>query len=165
MKFLVGDKQSERHEKIRSFLSSDTALIAAVLAAVDLEWTIRRVLDHAITPGSEAKKSKSHISGLSQYARFWDKTFKGGPNEKLSAVVQDWEALEAAYQLRHDIVHGRQGSSSVRYVSKRVACILDASKAIADFGRDHDADPYRKLKKQVLAGPTRPKKGSRSNRS
>lgn len=37
MKFLVSDKQPERHNRIRSFLTADTAIIAALLAAVDLD--------------------------------------------------------------------------------------------------------------------------------
>ena len=47
MKFLIQDNQLGRHEKIRSYLTDDNAIIAVLLAAIDLEWTLRRTIDAA----------------------------------------------------------------------------------------------------------------------
>jgi hypothetical protein len=153
MKFLVSDRQDERHSRIRSFLTNENAVIAALLAAVDLEWTIRRVLDHALQIKSTAL-SQRPISGLKAYAMVWAKVFNGRGGKPLPSVVEDWQYLIESYQLRHDLVHGRQGSGSLSYVTKRVDCILAASKAIASFGLEHQADPYTRLRKRRLYGPT-----------
>jgi len=67
MKFLVRDLQTDRHRKIRSFLDEDNALIAVLLAAVDLEWTIRRTID-AMTKTDVSDKL---ISGLENYKKEW----------------------------------------------------------------------------------------------
>ena len=155
MKFLVSDKQPERHARIRAFLTPDTAVIAALLAAVDLEWTIRRVIDMTLR-GEKQLLDSQRISGLANYAKAWNRVVKGPGAQRLQDVVGSWDSLIDAYQLRHDIVHGRQGTSGVRYVTKRVDCMLAASKAIADYGRTRGADPYQRLRsKAVLTGPTR----------
>ena len=155
MKLLVSDKQPERHERIRAFLASDTAVIAALLAAVDLEWTIRRVIDRALG-GNEELIERKRISGLENYAQAWNRVNKGPGSKRLQDVVGPWRELLDAYQLRHDIVHGRQGTGGVRYVSARVECMLAAAKAIAEYGRERGIDPYVRLRgKPILTGPTR----------
>ena len=157
MKFLVSDCQEDRHNKIRKYLQRDTAIIAALLAAVDFEWTIRRVLDRA---ANEDKKQLEppKISRLDQYSKEWSKIFCAPGSKSLSKVVGDWNELRSAYQIRHDIVHGRQGSSGVNYAATRVNRILAASKAVADYGRQCGADPYRRIRRAILTGPTRKKR-------
>jgi hypothetical protein len=147
MKFLVSVSQDLRHEKIRSFLTQDAAIIAALLAAVDFEWTVRRILDHASTDDTQFKKDK-YVSGLDGYAKVWAKTLKAANGMKLEDVVPDWEDLKKAYQLRHDIVHGKQGSSGLLYVTARVSCILSAAEAVATYGRQLGFDPYKRLRKR-----------------
>ncbi len=154
MKFLVRDNQSERHEAIRAYLTQDTAIIAALLAAADLEWTIRRVLDHVSYQANDVLDQK-HVSGLHGYAIRWKKIIRGPNKKSLEEVVADWGALGDAFQLRHDIVHGRKGSSGLDYVIKQVDCILAASAAVAEHGNDIGAPPYKRLRKANLAGPTR----------
>ena len=147
MKFLVSGLQSQRHAEIRSYLTNDEAIIAALLAAVDFEWTVRRVLDHA-SLGDPGLTKDQHVSGLDGYARAWARVLKTAHAKKLQDVVPDWEALKKAYQLRHDIIHGRQGSSGLGYVTIRVSCILAASEAVAGYGRELGADPYKRLRKR-----------------
>lgn len=155
MKFLVSDRRPKRHERIRAFLTPDTAVIAALLAAVDLEWTIRRVIDMALGQSKEPIE-KAQVSGLVNYAMVWNRVIKGPGARRMQDVVGRWDELRDAYQLRHDIVHGRQGTGGVGYVRKRVECMLDASTAIAEYGRIRGMDPYRRLRsKPVLTGPTR----------
>jgi len=156
MKFLVSDRQNERHSRIRSLLTNKDAVIAALLAAVDLEWTIRRVLDHALSINSIPLEQRP-VSGLKAYAKVWAKVFNGPGGKPLPSVIDDWQYLVESYQLRHDLVHGRQGSGSLSYITKRVDCILVASKAIASFGLEHQADPYKRLRKRRLYGPTKRK--------
>jgi hypothetical protein len=158
MKFLVSGSQERRHAEIRSFLTQDTAIIAALLAAVDFEWTVRRVLDH-LSLGDPGASKEHHVSGLDGYARAWTRVFKGVNAKNLQDVVGNWEALKEAYQLRHDIVHGKQGSSGVAYVTTRVSCILAASEAVATYGRELGADPYKRLRKRgALTSPAMKKK-------
>ena len=154
MKFLVSDKQPERHERIRAFLKPESTVIAALLAAVDLEWTIRRVIDMALG-GKEELIEQKRISGLENYAKAWNRVITGTESRRLQDVVGAWDELLEAYQLRHDIVHGRQGTGGVRYVSTRVDRMLTASMAVAEYGREHGFAPYRRLRSNaIVTGPT-----------
>jgi hypothetical protein len=44
MKLLVSDTQENRHAQIRRLLVDQKAVIAVLLAAADVEWTIRRAI-------------------------------------------------------------------------------------------------------------------------
>ena len=45
LKFRVSDSQKNRHKAILAFVNEDQNVIAVILAAIDLESTIRRVID------------------------------------------------------------------------------------------------------------------------
>lgn len=157
MKFLVRDSQRTRHERIRSFLNDENAVIAIILAAIDLEWTIRRVID-AKRKRNDELLSDRHVSGLPAYAKAWSKTIGDDSTHSLIGIVDDWVKLKKEYQLRHEIVHGRISSIGAEFATERVELILAASKAIAAYGVENDADPYRRLKqRRVLSGPTKRK--------
>jgi hypothetical protein len=139
MKFLVRDLQTDRHRKIRSFLDEDNALIAVLLAAVDLEWTIRRTID-AMTKTDVSDKL---ISGLENYKKEWQMIcVQQGGMQTLDVIVDDWRLLKEYYQIRHDIIHGRTGSTTLDYASPRVEAMLEAAKSIAIAGKAAGADPY-----------------------
>ena len=155
MKFLIADRQDERHAKIRSYLNDETAVIAVLLSAIDLEWTIRRTIDSALG-NSLDEIGKKNVSGLEGYEKAWNKfCVKGFGFEPLDTLVGNWSELKKFYQIRHDIVHGRVGSTGVKYATRRVEAILQASKTIAEAGRTKKADPYRRLRKRRLVGQTK----------
>jgi hypothetical protein len=155
MNFLVSDSQASRHDQIRSFLTKEHAVIAVLLAAVDFEWTVRRVIDHRSSGESQPTEGRQ-ISGLVGYARAWARAFKGGQAKRLEDVVGEWSAFNEAYQLRHDIIHGRKGSSGLNYVTPRVERMLAATAALAFYGKQNGADPYKRLRKRgALTGPTK----------
>lgn len=155
MKFLVSDSQESRHERIRSFLTQETTVIAVLLAAVDFEWTVRRVIDHRSTEGSESASEKP-VSGPKGYARAWARAFKGQGAQSLQEVVGEWDRFLDVYQLRHDIIHGRKGTGGLTYVAPRVERLLAASKAIACHGKKNGVDVYKRLRKRgSLTGPTK----------
>jgi hypothetical protein len=92
MKFRVSDNQESRHQNIRSYLEGDSASIAVVFSAIDLEWTIRRVLDKII--GSSKISEVEQIGGLNSYEKAW-KEFaipKGLP--ELSVINPTWNEIK-----------------------------------------------------------------------
>lgn len=157
MKFLVNDSQKNRHAAILAFVNEDESMIAVILAAIDLEWTIRRVLD-GFTGSQDKKVVANRLSGLDAYANAWSKAMLPEGEKSLQDVVGEWAELKAAYQSRNDIVHGRQGSTGVQFATSRVQRILDASKSIAKYGSERGADPYRRLKRRTHTGPTKTEK-------
>lgn len=154
MKFLVNDSQTNRHRAILAFVNDEQSVIALVMAAIDLEWTIRRVIDGMLVNRDQGLLT-NRASGLDAYARVWSKAMPPEDGKLLPDVVGEWQKLKDAYQVRNDIVHGRQGSAGVNFISPRVERILAASRSIAKYGSENGADPYRRLKKRVFAGPTK----------
>jgi len=155
MKFLIQDNQSGRHEKIRSYLTDDNAIIAVLLAAIDLEWTLRRTIDAAASkhPLIIEKLKNSNISGLKRYETEWNKVcVKLHKMKPLNQIVSHWEELDKYYQIRHDIIHGRVGSTGLKYATKRIELILNASVSIAAEGKLANVDPYKKLARRGLFG-------------
>ncbi len=63
--FLVRDRIEARHEKIRTFMGSDDAAIAVLLAAADFERTVRRaILALGNTPTKQLRTKVLGASGL-----------------------------------------------------------------------------------------------------
>ena len=160
MRFLVNDNIDSRHTRIRSYLNSESAVIAIVLAAIDLEWTLRRVID-AMSTSENKLAHDTHVSGLANYATVWGRAAKSGGHPPLKEVVGDWNGLVDDYQIRHDIVHGRQGTTGRLFAKKRVETMLAASAAIVRYAKQHDLDPYKRLRQRTLSGPTPRVKNSR----
>jgi glutamine synthetase type III len=128
-------------------------MIAVILAAIDLEWTLRRTID-AVSGGEPAADSRKRVSGLDGYAKEWNKLcVKGRGIEPLENIVENWAHLLDYYQIRHDIVHGKVGSTGLKYASVRVEAMLQAAKAVAETGKTHKADPYKRLAKRRLVRP------------
>lgn len=157
MKFLVSDSQTNRHKAILAFVNEEQMVIALVMAAIDLEWTIRRVIDGMLTH-REPVTISNKVSGLEAYASAWEIAVPITGGKSLPEVVGEWQALKDSYKARNDIVHGRQGTAGLEFISSRVVRILNASESIAKYGSENGADPYHRLKKRVLAGPTKTKK-------
>jgi hypothetical protein len=153
MKFLVNDDIESRHTRISSYLDNESAVIAIVLAAIDLEWTLRRVID-AMSTAENKLAHDTYVSGLADYAKVWTRAAKAGGHPLLKEVVGDWDELIGAYQTRHDIVHGRQGTIGRLFATKRVETMLAASAAIVGYAKQHKLDPYKRLRQRTLAGPT-----------
>ena len=93
MKFLVDDNHSNRHAKIRSFLTEGTAVIAVLLAAVDLEWTLNRTI-RALGKSASADLRDQRISGLAKYKEVWKKEVTSHTSVELNQVIGDWAKLE-----------------------------------------------------------------------
>lgn len=156
MKFLVNDGQTNRHKAILAFVNKDQSVIALVMAAIDIEWIIRRVIDGMLTH-REPVFISNRVSGLGAYANAWAVAVSTTGGKSLPEVVVEWQELKDAYRARSDIVHGRQGTAGLEFISSRVDRILNASKLIAKYGSENGADPYHRLKKRVLAGLTKTK--------
>ena len=149
--FLYTDKQSNRHEHIRSFLLKEP-VVAVVLAATDFEWTIRRaILSLSALPTKHIKEvfnseKKSGPSGLKDH---WKKLVKPRIGVDLPSIISNWEFLsKRAYKLRNNLVHGVEGKVTTPYATRIVDCLLEASVSVATFA-EKQGDPIfgKKIKR------------------
>jgi len=147
--FLVSDTQVTRHARIGAFAGKDAA-IGAILAAVDFEWTIRRVI---IGCGYHTNKHirdriLSRCHGLEQYKTAWkSEVIHQFPNAPLlPALVPNWDfVVSQAFPLRHRLVHGIVGTTGEPFAKKRTKALIAASVALALFAAEKGVDVYSRL--------------------
>lgn len=147
MTFLVKDSQIERHEKIIGFLNDGETVIATLLAAVDFEWTVRRgVLALGHSSNVEIRSGVlANCSGLNKYKDAWSKEVKRRFGKGLPDIISDWDGFKKAFALRHQLVHGVEGTTGQRYAEKRILIMLQASKEVAGFAQLHSIDLFNRL--------------------
>jgi hypothetical protein len=142
--FLVRDTIQNRHEKIRSFLDKEPA-IAVLLAVADFEWTVRRAI---LACGRQSmrelrERALRQCHGPIAYAECWHREVTPRFGKELKNIIPDWEFFRKdAFQLRHNLIHGVQGTAGIKYARKRVESMIAASKAIAEAAAENGAQIY-----------------------
>lgn len=143
--FLVADSLDERQRSIRSFLTTEP-VIAVLLAAADFEWTTRRAilaLGKSPTKVINDRFRKEKRGGLKALQEYWKDEVKPRLGSELATIVPDWEFFATkAYDLRHKLVHGAQGTTGKEYAGRAVEAMLEASKAVADYAAKHGEPVY-----------------------
>jgi hypothetical protein len=153
--FWVKDTCGERYSRIRSFLTKDDAAIAVLLAAANLEWTLRRAIILLTISARAAVRAKlEQCHGLSSYESTWDDEVLPHHQRRLSAVVKNWEDIsrrkgrsrrKGKFQLRHDLIHGSVGSCSVAFARSHVEAFLLAASDVETFCAERGKFIYKKL--------------------
>jgi hypothetical protein len=138
--FLVKDTIQKRHQMIRSFLDKEPA-IAVLLAAADFEWTVRRAI---LACGSSSIKDlrQRKLNGPFAYAACWKTEVTPRFHKTLQTVIRDWELFRRAFQLRHKLIHGIQGTTGRDYACRQVEIIISASNSIVEFAAINRAQVY-----------------------
>lgn len=152
--FLVKDTIKGRHKKICSFLDTSPA-IAILLAAADFEWCINRFIiglgnvpnrdiRDEILSRSNKQGRRSYVSGLNAYKNAWEKV--RGELEPIDRIIgfDRWLALNSAFEKRHALIHGREGTSSRGFAKNVVDTILLCSSQLNDFATDKSVPLYGK---------------------
>lgn len=153
--FLVKDSSLSREERIKRLLAEDPTL-AALLAVVHLEWTIRRaIIALGKSPNVEVREKLKHCHGCARYKDVWREEVASNKNLRLPEgrlpeiknlylpkVVKDWNGAVRAFRLRHRLVHGVT-SCGVDYAKERVYWAINAAVDIrnlcATFSIDLDS--------------------------
>lgn len=159
--FLVKDSPDERERRIRQFLAGEPS-IAAVLAAIHLEWTIKRAILKLSSRSTALLRSELiQAYGLDGYKEAWRRELgSGGLPALIGAPL--WERVKNAFALRNQIVHGAGGCTR-RFAEPRVAALLSAAEIIRQFAEDRGSNLYSRLqaRNRKTAGPSSTKKGGK----
>lgn len=149
--FLVSDTRISRTEKIRTFITHDEVMIAILLAAADMEWTLRRaIITMGHSPNAYIRAQVlRYCHGLSDYKKAWLSEVTPRFNVRLPEIVPDWQWLthkeKGAFTLRNKLIHGIHGSTGFGYAAIRVEQMLNASNSIHEFAQDNKIDLYSRL--------------------
>ncbi len=147
--FWVRDTRQERAARIRKFLSDNEAPIAVLLAAANLEWTLRRAITLlSELPIDAARDALQGCSGLQGYKLIWKKLVVPHHRDDLSEVIKNWNDLngeKGKYQLRHNLIHGTVGLCGRKFAEPHVEALLAAAKDVDDYCMARKKNVYRKL--------------------
>jgi hypothetical protein len=137
--FLVKDTSSAREARIQAFIADDPSL-AALLAIVHVEWTLRRVIIAlGSSPNIEVRRKLEHCHGHDKYRDLWKEEVTPRTGARLSSVVQNWDGLVRAFRLRHVLVHGVR-SVTHDYAAERALWALGAAADVRAFCAAHGVD-------------------------
>jgi len=152
--FFVSDSQTQRHDRIRSFLTDESATIAVILAAIDFEWSVRRAI---LALGSSPTKHIREVvfagfhGGYGNYADAWNQEVAVWLKLSLAQAIPHWSRLankrDGAVRLRGQIVHGATVSVSVDLARPRVEDWLAASTALEGLAIQHKTSLYKRLRR------------------
>lgn len=124
--FLVKDSSLSREEEIRQILAKDPSL-AALLAVIHFEWTIRRsIIALGKSPNVEVRDKLEYCHGCDKYKDVWNDEVFPKTQLRLPQAVKDWEGLVRAFRLRHRLVHGI-ASCGFDYAKERVHWSINAA--------------------------------------
>lgn len=154
--FYVTDTLESRHSMIRSYYKKDCICIAALLAAADFEWTLRRtIISLGTEPTTDVRIRIERYHKLRQYIDVWNKQIVKNPlirkkkpwaSFRLKAVIPDWDFLSTkAMRLRNQIIHGYNTNSGLDYAKDRCESLLKASETLVALACSHGVDLYIKL--------------------
>ena len=158
--FWVKDSREARYSRIKSFLTKKDAAIAVLLAAANLEWTLRRAIMLLTRSARAAVRTKlEQCAGLSKYESTWNDEVFPHYKKKLSVVVTNWKEIserkgnskrKGKFQLRHDLIHGSVGTCSVTFARSHVEAFLLAASDVDRFClcEAHGKDIYKKLPRE-----------------
>jgi hypothetical protein len=174
--FYVNQLQNQRHDFIEAFLNKDeTCPIAIILAAVDFEWTLRRVILACGNAKSKDILNRLMYKSLNQYKKayfdlhkenisedeekrhenkIWSpsgldaykKMWKQEINgERLGSVLKNYESLISAYDVRNRIAHGISVPIKREYASEVTKIFLVESKNLAEKSKKNGGNIFSKI--------------------
>ncbi len=147
MNFNIEDRFEVREKKILEMLDGSIPGVAVVIAASNLEWTLRRaIVALGISPNTAIRQKLDKTSGLRRYAAQWMKEVTPRHGRTLESVVDDWDNfVDSTYQLRHKLVHGAVSATTRDYATPRVAAILLATKRVTEFALSCGVDLHGRM--------------------
>ena len=142
--FLVKDTSAAREVRIQAFIVDDPSL-AALLAIVHVEWTLRRaIIALGQSPNTEIRRKLERCHGHDKYRDLWKEEVTPRTGARLPIVVRNWDGLVRAFRLRHVLVHGVR-TVTHDYAADRAQWALGAAADVRVFCGAYGVDIDRRL--------------------
>lgn len=135
--FLVSDTSESREIRIQNLLVDEPPL-AALLAVIHFEWTIRRsIIALGSSPNVDVRKKLEGCHGHKKYKELWKQEVFPRVDKRLPEIIKNWDGLQKSFKLRHNIVHGVSSCGKSEYTQERVQWALDAAIDVRNFCTVH----------------------------
>ena len=138
--FLVSDASESREIRIQNLLVEEPAL-AALLAVIHFEWTIRRsIIALGTSPNVDIRKELEKCHGDRKYKDLWKREVFPRVDKRLPKIIKNWDGLQKSFKLRHKIVHGVRFYGKSEYTQERVQWALNAAIDVRNFCITHNVN-------------------------
>lgn len=141
--FLNGDSAEDRQQRISGYAETEP-FFALVLAAVHVEWTVRRAcIALGRMPNVIIRKRLRRCSGLLRLSKEWIDLIH---EPSLPSIMNEecWLQLTRVFDLRNKLVHG-EGTASPTYATGLVQVALQAAEKVRHFASIRGVDLYNRL--------------------
>lgn len=153
--FLVSDTSESRETRIQQLLIEEEPALAALLAIIHFEWTVRRsIIALGTSANVEVRKKLERCHGHKQYKDLWKEEVFPRFHKRLPEIIKNCEGLQKSFYLRHKLVHGVKSCGKSQYTQERVQWALDAAIDVRKFCSQHNVNldsrlPIRRQSKVI----------------
>ncbi len=145
--FYVSDSRPLKERRINEYLLNEP-MIAVLLAAANIEWTISRcLLVFSPHPTVEVRERLDQVHGLKRYKEIWKQELQSTDLQfpGLATIIREWDKFCVAFELRHRLIHGRD-TCTRNMATNPVSRMLWAAGDLYDFASSRGVDLNAKLK-------------------
>ena len=163
--FLVSDGCRASRRKLIDCAAGADMVIRTILAAIDFEWTLRRVvlaLGCTATKVLGVKFDDPKFRKIDGLKKLWKEEVCANPNVKAPTLVElinhqmvpsyetkkrPWDCWNDAWSFRNRLVHGLQGSSGEKYGRNHSETLLRATDVLVDFALKNKKDVFKPIRR------------------
>ncbi|WP_411872626.1 hypothetical protein [Vulcanococcus limneticus] len=140
--FRVSDSLENRRARIQRSIDDGESAIAFILAAADLERTVRRaIIALAAGPTKEVRETiEKKYKTIGNYEDGWRTLVEVTGRPGLREVVGNWDAVKKAFQTRNEIIHGKRATLSREHVTEKIEVILNATAEVTNFAEKYEVN-------------------------
>ena len=146
--FRVSDSLEDRRARIQRAIDDGESAIAFILAAADLERTVRRaIIALAVGPTKEVRETiEKKYKSIGFYENGWRDLVEATGKPGLREAVGDWDAVKKVFQTRNEIIHGKRATLSREHATEKIAPILKATAEVTNFAARYEVNLMARMK-------------------
>jgi hypothetical protein len=146
--FKVSDSLEDRRDRIQRAIDEGEPAVGFILAAADLERTIRRaIIALSSGPTKEVRETiEKKYKTIGFYEAGWKALVEVTGKPGLRDAVSDWDAVKEAFQLRNEIIHGKRATLSREHATEKIADILSATAHVTQFAARYQVNLMTRMK-------------------
>jgi hypothetical protein len=156
--FRVSDSLEARRARIQRSIDDREPVVALILAAADLERTIRRaIIALSSGPTREVREViENKYRSIGFYEAGWKALVETTGKPGLRDAVGDWDAVKKAFQTRNEIMHGKRATLSRDKAMENILLIVNATAKVTDFAEGYQVNLMTRIKIRRKAAKVKP---------
>lgn len=146
--FKVSDSLDDRRDRIQRAIDEGETAVGFILAAADLERTIRRaIIALSSGPTKDVRETiEKRYKTIGFYEAGWEALVEATGKPGLRKAVSDWDAVKKTFQTRNEIIHGKRATLSRERAIEKISIILKATSEVTEFAARYNVNLMARMK-------------------